>query len=550
MKKIILLFILGIYVSAYAQTGVAVNTTGAAANSNAILDIDASNKGLLIPRVNLVSITSNFISNFGFSFSPVTSLLVYNTTTSTLPSTIFTTGFYYWDGSFWVKLNTGNTSANTWSLLGNAGTSTANYIGTSDAQPLRFGVKGGSAGIIDSAKALTGLGLGALRNNNTGSANVAIGTNALNLNTNGFRNVAMGVQALYKNTTGNYNTATGYASLNNNTTGTENVALGDLVLYNNLTGNSNTAIGNEAMLNNVSGYSNVAIGTGALRNNISNSNIVAIGDSALYNSIADGNTAIGGKSLFNNTSGDNNTAGGIFTLTNNTTGRENTGFGRGALLANIAGDRNVAFGRAALWQNKGTDNIGIGNYSGATTAAPNVNNTITIGAGNAVNNGTNQVIIGNSSNTGLYFIYGGTSWLSTSDKRVKNNIQENVPGLSFINKLRPVTYHYDLKKMRELTTGQMDTTQDWEGKYDAEKRKFSGFIAQEVEQAAKECNYDFSGVLAPAKGRDYYNIGYSDFIMPLVKGMQEQQVQIELLQKQNAELLKRLVKMEAIILSR
>ncbi len=74
MKKIILLFTLGICVCAYSQTGVGINTTGAAANSNAILDIDASNKGLLIPRVNLVSITSNFISNFGFSFSPACKL--------------------------------------------------------------------------------------------------------------------------------------------------------------------------------------------------------------------------------------------------------------------------------------------------------------------------------------------------------------------------------------------------------------------------------------------------------------------------------------------
>jgi trimeric autotransporter adhesin len=544
MKKLLLLFSLGIYVNGHAQTGVGINTTGAVANSNAILDISATDKGLLVPRVDLVNLTGNAISTFGISLTPTVSLLVYNTTASSFPSTVFTTGFYYWDGSFWTKLFAGSTNNTAWGLGGNAFTTAANFIGTIDAQPLRFAVKGGSAGIIDSAKASTAFGLGALRNNSSGSANAAVGTNALNFNTTGIRNVAMGAQALFRNTLGNYNTAAGYAALNNSTTGAENVAIGDLVLYNNLTGNGNTGIGNEAMLNNVSGYSNVAIGTGALRSSISNSNIVAVGDSALYNSSADGNTAIGGKSLFNNTSGDNNTAGGIFTLSNNTTGRENTAFGRGALLANVAGDRNNAFGRAALWQNKGTDNIGIGNYCGATSAAPNVNNTITIGAGTAVNNGTNQVILGNSSNTGLYFIYGGTSWLATSDRRMKNTIQENVPGLSFIQKLRPVTYHYDIKKMMEITSGHADTTKDWEGKYDAEKRTFTGLIAQEVEQAAKECNYDFSGVLAPAKGRDYYNLGYSDFVMPLVKGMQEQQAQIELLQKQNALLLKRLEALE------
>jgi hypothetical protein len=532
------------YVNAYTQTGVSINTTGATANSNAILDISATNKGLLVPRVDLVALTGNGISTFGISLTPTVSLLVYNTTASTFPSTVFSKGFYYWDGSFWTKIFAGSTNTSAWGLSGNAFTTAANYIGTIDGQPLRFGVKGGSAGIIDSAKENAAIGLGALRNNTTGTENAAIGNNALNFNTTGIRNAAIGARALFTNTAGNYNTATGFAALNNNTTGSENVAIGDLVLYNNLTGNGNTAIGNEAMLNNVSGHSNVAIGTGAMHSSISNSNAVAVGDSSLYNNIANDNTAVGGKALFNNTEGNNNTATGIYSLTNNTFGYENSAFGRASLLNNVLGLRNNAFGRAALWQNKGNDNIGIGNYCGATSAAPNVNNTITIGAGNAVNNGTNQVILGNSSNIGLYFIYGGTSWLATSDGRMKNTIQENVPGLTFIQKLRPVTYHYDIKKMMEITSGNADTTKDWEGKYDAEKRTFTGFIAQEVEQAAKECNYDFSGVLAPAKGRDYYNLGYSDFVMPLVKGMQEQQAQIELLQKQNALLLKRLEVLE------
>jgi trimeric autotransporter adhesin len=544
MKKLLLLLTLGMYVNAYTQTGVSINTTGATANSNAILDISATNKGLLVPRVDLVALTGNGISNFGISLTPTVSLLVYNTTASTFPSTVFSKGFYYWDGSFWTKLFAGSTNSTAWGLGGNAFTTAANYIGTIDGQPLRFGVKGGSAGIIDSVKASTALGLGAMRNNTTGFANTAIGNAALSANTDGNYNATVGFQSMFKNTTGNYNTAAGYAALNNNSTGIENVAMGDISLFNNLSGNGNTAIGNEALINNVSGHSNVAIGTGAMHSSISNSNAVAVGDSSLYNNIANDNTAVGGKALFNNTEGNNNTATGIYSLTNNTFGYENSAFGRASLLNNVLGLRNNAFGRAALWQNKGNDNIGIGNYCGATSAAPNVNNTITIGAGNAVNNGTNQVIFGNSSNTGLYFIYGGTSWLATSDGRMKNTIQENVPGLAFIQKLRPVTYHYDIKKMMEITSGHADTTKDWEGKYDAEKRTFTGFIAQEVEQAAKECNYDFSGVLAPAKGRDYYNIGYSDFVMPLVKGMQEQQVQIELLQKQNALLLKRLDALE------
>ncbi|NTW31556.1 MAG: hypothetical protein HGB12_02850 [Bacteroidetes bacterium] len=57
--------------------GAAINTTGAAANSSAMLDVSATNQGVLIPRVSLTSVTSA---------SPVTSpankLIVYNTNAS------------------------------------------------------------------------------------------------------------------------------------------------------------------------------------------------------------------------------------------------------------------------------------------------------------------------------------------------------------------------------------------------------------------------------------------------------------------------------------
>ncbi len=78
---------------------IAVNTTGAAANSSAMLDIDATNKGLLIPRVALTQTTSN--SPIGASI--VTSLLVYNTATinDVVP------GYYYWDGTQWVRATGG-----------------------------------------------------------------------------------------------------------------------------------------------------------------------------------------------------------------------------------------------------------------------------------------------------------------------------------------------------------------------------------------------------------------------------------------------------------
>jgi hypothetical protein len=75
---------------------------------------------------------------------------------------------------------------------------------------------------------------------------------------------------------------------------------------------------------------------------------------------------------------------------------------------------------------------------------------------------------------------------------------------------------------------------NWEGKYDIEKIKMTGFIAQEVENAAKASGFDFSGVQAPKNPDELYSLRYSDFVVPLVKAVQEQQTTIQQLQQQLA----------------
>jgi hypothetical protein len=65
---------------------------------SAALDIvaKASDKGLLIPRVPLQNITDiTTVPN------PAVSLLVYNTTSNAG----ITKGYYYWDGSKWLRFN-------------------------------------------------------------------------------------------------------------------------------------------------------------------------------------------------------------------------------------------------------------------------------------------------------------------------------------------------------------------------------------------------------------------------------------------------------------
>jgi len=88
----------GIRSGLYAQ-GIGIDTTVFTPDPSAMLEIRANNKGLLIPRVSLTQTTSSSPIT-----SPATSLLVYNTATIN----DVTPGYYYWDGTKWVRLVGGN----------------------------------------------------------------------------------------------------------------------------------------------------------------------------------------------------------------------------------------------------------------------------------------------------------------------------------------------------------------------------------------------------------------------------------------------------------
>ncbi len=119
MKKIV--FQLTIILSVLTCWGqVGINTT--TPNSSSILDIEANDKGVLIPRVNIPALNAA-----APVATPATGLLVFNT------NVITGVGFYYWNGSQWVKLQEVATNSN-WTISGNSTTnSTTNFIGTTDA---------------------------------------------------------------------------------------------------------------------------------------------------------------------------------------------------------------------------------------------------------------------------------------------------------------------------------------------------------------------------------------------------------------------------------
>lgn len=125
MKRNLFFLLILISSSIFGQVGVGTTTP------QATMDITSSNDGILIPRIALTA------TNVATVLTPTVSELVYNTTTSVPGPNQVTPGFYYWDGSLWVRIASG--ASNDWALTGNSGTTAGtNFVGTTDAQDLRF----------------------------------------------------------------------------------------------------------------------------------------------------------------------------------------------------------------------------------------------------------------------------------------------------------------------------------------------------------------------------------------------------------------------------
>ncbi len=595
MRNLFILLILSLGIHLSAQ--VAINTDGTSPAGSAMLDVKSTTKGLLAPR--MTSAQRLAIP------SPVAGLLVFDNSTGT---------YWYYNGSIWNNLTpavnagwsiTGNTFID----------SSLNFIGTIDNKPLRFRINNTWAGELNPSTSNVFLGRNAGQSNTSGNSNVAIGEqslsanstggynsaigfNSLGFNTTGNDNTASGAYALYHNTTGientamgrnalfalttgssnsatgkdallatttgdantangyrtmfsnitgGYNVATGYQSLYSNISGINNVGIGSMTLYSNTTGASNTAIGTQSLNNNISGNNNVAVGSSALLFNLGDNN-TAVGFAASpHNQTGTNNTSIGYQSFFDNLHGSNNLAAGYRALSDNTEGSFNTAVGNEAMKSNQSGTDNVAVGQNALYGNvTGSYNIAIGRYSGTHPGTPAIFNTISIGNDGYLNAYQNQVFIGNLN---TQYIGGKVTWSTFSDARIKSNVKEDVKGLDFITRLRPVTYLIDNKAIT-LITGNTETP-DYSGKSENESVRYTGFIAQDVEQAAKDSGYEFSGYSAPKNQWGLYTLSYEQFVVPLVKAVQElnaanlsQQQFIEQQKIELAELKSRLEKLE------
>ena len=417
-------------------------------------------------------------------------------------------------------------------------------------------------------------------NTTTASDNTFVGNTAGRSNTTGYANAFFGDEAGYDNTTGKWNTAVGDSALIDNGTGIMNTAVGHgagcatehgdnntfMGAYsggdNNRTNNTananrNTYMGTGAGFSNRAGSDNVGIGAGADFGNNDRSRCIFVGGTGYnvqgiysadgFHSVnANDATSIGyqaqtdaqygiGIGHYMDQHGVQSVSMGYLTNTESAadysvlmgaTGYLDKAYTVGLGYAtSISGKNSIALGANTTVTADTSISIGSdGNISGyhsiglgyGTTVSGT--NSIAIGSGVSVS-ANNEILIGNSATT---TIGGSVNWTATSDGRFKTNIRQNVPGLDFIRLLNPVTYNFDLDKLNKFNNSNGLQTSHKTGII------YSGFIAQDVDSIVKSLNYQFSGVKVPENDQtDMYGLRYAEFVVPLVKAVQEQQLQIE-----------------------
>jgi len=169
----LILVLIGLWISLISNVvaqNVAINATGAVGAASSMLDVSATDKGVLVPRVSLVAVNNAVLP----INAPAASLLVYNTNAAVVGGS--GAGFYYWDGAQWVRMQASN--SNDWNLLGNAGTTpAASFLGTTDNQSLVFRTNNAER----------------VRVLNTGEVGIGTPTPIQNLDVNGRINVQNGV---------------------------------------------------------------------------------------------------------------------------------------------------------------------------------------------------------------------------------------------------------------------------------------------------------------------------------------------------------------------
>lgn len=204
------------------------------------------------------------------------------------------------------------------------------------------------------------------------------------------------------------------------------------------------------------------------------------------------------------------------------TGSNNTSIGFVSMIYPI--DKNCAAGASAS-----SDNASYCNAIGYETDVDDLSNTSVFGY-QATGTANNQVRFGNSS---VSSIGGSCDWTTIVDESILVDVKDNIPGLEFIKRLRGVKYILDRKSIithLQSFNPKIKTIPHEKIFTDHQNTPNLGFIAQEVAEVANEIGFSFSGIDPPKNEDDFYCLRYSEFVVPLVKSVQEQQEMINDLQ--------------------
>ena len=243
------------------------------------------------------------------------------------------------------------------------------------------------------------------------------------------------------------------------------------------------------------------------------------------------NTCIGYAAGRDMTSGEYNTSVGADAHRGVTTASYSTYVGADSGYYKQSGSYCTALGyRADYYLQNGNNNT----TSGYT-------NTTCLGQDSRIS-GSNQLQLGNSSVTS--YAYGSVQ--NRSDARDKTDIRDTILGLDFIKSLRPVDFRWDYRDDYYDEVVDEDVVDEFESENihsryrldpvakdgsRARTRFHHGLVAQDVKETMDEMGIDFAGYQDHSikDGLDVLSIGYTELIGPMIKAIQEQQAQIEIL---------------------
>jgi len=298
----VLALLLGLLLARFTARAQSVGIGTTTPDARAALDIRATDKGLLVPRLSAAQRT-------GIA-APPQGLMVYQTD-GTAGGGIGT-GFWYFGGApaAWVFINPAGGGADN---LGNGIATTA--VNLQGNALVGTGASIGGVGVGVRADGGLNLGQNGAGNNvflgyqagattTTGPGNLFIGYQAGQRNSTGSANQFSGYQSGYRNTTGGLNQFGGYQSGFGNTTGIYNYFSGYRSGYTNTTGGFNQFSGFASGFSNTTGSYNQFSGY----------------NSGFANTTGNENTFSGYQSGANNTTGSANQFSGYFSGQANTTG--------------------------------------------------------------------------------------------------------------------------------------------------------------------------------------------------------------------------------------